>query len=74
MCKKKHPLRIVVAAPIASQQMENELAMVVDDVVILEKPVYYYAVGQGYRHFYNLSDEETIAFLDAWDDRLRTAS
>jgi putative phosphoribosyl transferase len=74
MCKKRHPLKIVVAAPIASQRIENELETLVNDVIILEKPIYYYAVGQGYRHFYNLSDEDTIAFLDLWDNRLKTAS
>ncbi|MFZ6014341.1 MAG: phosphoribosyltransferase family protein, partial [Bacteroidota bacterium] len=74
MCKKKQPSKLVVAAPIASQQMEFELRKLVDDVLILEKPTSFYAVGQGYRHFENLSDEETMAFVDAWELRLKNAS
>lgn len=49
--------------------MDGELRTVVDNVVILEKPDDFYAVGQGYEDFENLSDEETIAFVQAWEKR-----
>jgi putative phosphoribosyl transferase len=69
MCKKRDALKIVAAAPISSPQMANELRTLVDDVVILEKPDDYYAVSQGYEDFENLSDEETIAFIQSWEKR-----
>jgi len=75
LCRKRRPAKIIVAAPVASQRMENILKKQVDGVVILEKPVQFYAVGQGYRHFENLSDEQTTAFIQAWEnDRLQNAS
>lgn len=74
MCRKQKPLKLVVAAPIASRRMEYELRKIADEVTILEKPTFFHAVGQGYRHFENLSDSETIAFVDAWENRLKNAS
>lgn len=67
MCKKKGPAKLVVAAPVAGNEMENKLRKMVDDVVILEVPDYYYAVSQAYETFYNLSDEEVLDFMDQWE-------
>jgi putative phosphoribosyl transferase len=66
LCKNMGASRIVVAAPISGRSMEAVLRRKADEVVILEKPLLYQAVSQGYRRFYNLTDEETIAFLDQW--------
>lgn len=74
LCKKKQAEKIVVGAPIASERTAYELQKIVNDVVILEKPRDYYAVGQGYRYFEDLTDEETIAFVDSWENRLKHAS
>jgi len=71
MCHKKKPAKIIVGAPIASENLEVELKKIVDDVVILEKPSDYHAVGQGYVDFQNLTDDETTAFVNAWDNRLK---
>ena len=67
LCKKQHPSKIIVAAPISSRRMESDLFEIVDDVVILEKPPNFFAVSQGYRHFENLTDEQTVAFIDSWE-------
>ncbi|GCC50362.1 phosphoribosyltransferase [Chryseotalea sanaruensis] len=69
MCKKQNPLKIIVAAAVASQSMEAEISKLVDEVIILEKPFSFYAVGQGYKHFQNMSDEETLSYIDAWESR-----
>lgn len=74
MCRKRHPSKIIIGAPVASAQMEHALRKLVDEVVILEKPSPFYAVGQGYRNFTNLTDAQTIAFVNAWKNRLETAS
>lgn len=71
LCKKRIPAKIIVAAPIAGERMEGILKEMVDEVVILETPPFYHAVSQGYENFYNLSDEEALAFIDKWQkDRL----
>jgi predicted phosphoribosyltransferase len=67
LCKKMKPRKIVVAAPISGKRMEGLLLKKVDDVVILEKPPLYDAVSQGYEDFYNLTDEEALAFMDKWN-------
>lgn len=74
-CRKMTVGKIIVAAPIAGQRIEYILRKMVDEVIILEKPEFFYAVGQGYRDFDDLSDEETVAFVDNWElERLKKAS
>ena len=57
----------MVAAPVASESKETELLNEADEVVILEKPGLFFAVSQGYETFYNLTDEEALAFLEKWE-------
>ena len=67
LCKKSKSGKIVVAAPIASRQINNILSNEVDDVIILEMPSFYTSVSQGYEDFYNLTDHEALAFVDKWE-------
>lgn len=67
LCKKNKAGKIIVAAPIAGKRMERILPQMADDVVILETPTFYSAVSQGYQDFYNLTDEEALAFMDKWE-------
>ena len=68
VCKNKKAGKIVVAAPISGHEMLETLSEKVDDVVILETPFDYHAVSQGYDHFYNLTDEEALEFLEKWKE------
>lgn len=67
LCKKNEVAKIMVASPIAGKRMETILRSKVDDFVILEIPPFYSAVSQGYEDFYNLTDEEALAFMDKWE-------
>ena len=67
LCKRRMALKIVVAAPIASEGMREILQAMVDEVVILEIPPFFSAVSQGYKHFNNLSDEEALSFIETWE-------
>lgn len=67
LCQNQKAGKIVVAAPISGYEMLETLEEKVDDVVILETPFDYHAVSQGYDHFYNLTDEEALEFLEKWD-------
>jgi len=67
LCRKKKAGKIIVAVPIAGQRMDYHLRKLVDDVVILGIPDFFYAVSQGYEHFDNLTDEEAISFIDKWE-------
>ena len=68
MCRNKQAAKIIVAAPVSSQKMEEILRQMADEVVILEKPDHFQAVSQVYHSFGNLTDEETVAFMEKWQE------
>jgi len=55
--------RIVVAVPVASAEARDRIAEVADEVVCLETPVFFSAVGQWYRDFGQTSDAEVSELL-----------
>jgi predicted phosphoribosyltransferase len=55
---------VVVAAPVGSQQAASRLAGPADEVVCLETPRSFWAVGQWYVDFSQTSDEEVIELLE----------
>ena len=55
--------RIVAAAPVASAQAVRALEAVADAVVVPAVPAEFFAVGQFYARFEQLSDEEVVAML-----------
>jgi predicted phosphoribosyltransferase len=63
LCKNKKAGKIVVASPVAGPSTAAELARIVDDVVVLEKPAFFQAVAQAYANWYDVCDEEVIRIL-----------
>ena len=59
-----------MAAPIAGPGMNLKLRELADDVVLLHTPTLFYAVGQGYESFDNLTDEQTFSFIERWEHDL----
>ena len=57
--------RVVLAAPVGARQSIDELRRVADEVVCLEAPEPFYAVGQWYTDFSQTSDEQVEALLRA---------
>jgi putative phosphoribosyl transferase len=66
-----HPRRIVFAAPVCSLEGAKALRRVADDVVCLETPPDFRAVGLAYRDFSQTSDAEVIGCLRAADQERR---
>lgn len=64
LCKNKKARKIIVASPVAGKSTAAKLARIVDDVVILEKPVFFRAVAQVYENWYDVSDEEVIQIYE----------
>ena len=60
-----HPLRVVVAAPVASPDALDQVAQLADEVVCLSAPAAFIAVGQYYTSFPQLGDEDVRAILAA---------
>lgn len=63
--------RVVLAAPVASDQAVSFLRPDVDDLVILSVPSQFYAVGAHYRNFDQVTDEEVVRALRQADANIR---
>ena len=57
------PSSIVVAVPVAPPDSINELKLVADEVVVVLQPRDFFALGQFYSDFTQVSDEETKEIL-----------
>lgn len=62
-CRQQSAGRVVVAVPVGPPDLEQRLGWEVDDVVVLERPDPYLAVGQAYVRFEQVSDEQVLACL-----------
>ncbi|MGO8767259.1 phosphoribosyltransferase family protein [Mycobacterium sp.] len=56
--------RVVLAVPISGRDVFALFSGYADEVISLQAPAFFYAVGQGYRNFTQTSDEEVAALLD----------
>ncbi len=63
MVKKQNPKKIVIATPVASKRSIEYFSKLVDEVVVLESPLNFYAVAQVYLNWYDVSDEEVLELL-----------
>ena len=55
--------RVVFAAPVGPPAARNHLEPEADEVVLLEEPYGFLAVGEWYRDFDQVSDDEVVAML-----------
>jgi putative phosphoribosyl transferase len=62
--RRRAPARLVIAVPVAPPDTLNRLRQEADEIVCLDTPADFSAVGQFYRAFPQLRDEEVIALLD----------
>ncbi len=63
--REKEVTRLVLALPVAPADTYQLLLEEVDELVCLEMPDVFYAVGQFYQDFRQLSDEEVINIMTA---------
>jgi putative phosphoribosyl transferase len=61
--KELGPARVVIAVPVAPASSVEELKTVADDVVVVETPEPFFAVGQWYVDFGAITDEEVRGLL-----------
>jgi predicted phosphoribosyltransferase len=69
--RARHPARLVCAVPVAPPETLERIRPYADEVVCLEAPQDFMAVGQFYRDFQQVEDEEVVAVLG---ERLRAAA
>lgn len=61
--RAKKPARLICAIPVAPPDTLAKVADLADEVVCLEAPPFFRAVGQFYRHFPQVDDDEVIEIL-----------
>ena len=61
--RRRHPARLIAAAPVASREAVAMLRRECDEVVCLSAPRRFGSVGSFYRRFGQVSDEEVAALL-----------
>ncbi len=71
--REVNPRKIVVAVPVASQEAVELLSQHVDDLVVLDVPEYFGAVGNFYEEFSQLTEDEVIHLLTMKDSTRKTA-
>jgi predicted phosphoribosyltransferase len=61
--RQKKPARLICAVPVAPPETVAQVRELADEVVCLETPTWFQAVGQFYRDFPQVEDEEVMALL-----------
>jgi predicted phosphoribosyltransferase len=61
--RARHPARLVCAVPVASPESLEKVRPHADEVVCLDTPAWFHAVGQFYRTFGQVEDREVVAAL-----------
>jgi predicted phosphoribosyltransferase len=68
-CRNKQAAKIVVASPVTGPATARQLANLVDELVILEKPSFFRAVADIYENWYDVPDAEVIRLMEKWHSR-----
>jgi predicted phosphoribosyltransferase len=67
--RARGPRRLICAAPVASPEAVDKVRAYADEVVCLQTPEFFDAVGRFYQSFPQVSDEEVIALLRSDGDQ-----
>ena len=65
LCRNFLAKKIVVAVPVAGKNT-REIEPMVDELIVLEKPIFFQAVAQVYRNWHDVSDEEVLTLMKEW--------
>jgi len=61
--RARKPARLIAAAAVASRETLRKIASEADDTICLEAPARFYAVGQFFEDFSQVSDEQVVAIM-----------
>ena len=61
--RARNPAKLICAVPVAPPDTLKRVAAMADEVICLEAPEYFQAVGQFYRNFSQVEDDDVIEIL-----------
>jgi len=61
--KTQKAKKIIIAVPVAPQSFLKDIASNVDEIICIEIPKYFIAVGMAYKNFAQTEDEEVISLM-----------
>jgi predicted phosphoribosyltransferase len=70
--RSKHPQKLIAAVPVAPPDTLRKVEKLADEVVCLEAPEYFMAVGQFYLEFPQVGDDEVVRLLRTAPRRSRS--
>ncbi len=62
--RRRGPKRIILAVPVAPEETVDDLSEIVDDVICLETPAPFYAIGCHYLDFRQMTDDDVVRILE----------
>lgn len=62
--RQRAPARLVLATPVSSRDAAATLARECDELVCLEQPEWFHAIGEWYQDFRQLTDAEVLLWLE----------
>ncbi len=62
--RRWRPGRLVLAVPVCARETAARIANVADEVVCVEAPAHFYAVGEWYEDFSQTTDQEVLNLLE----------
>lgn len=68
--RRAEPRQCVLAVPVASPRALEELAPMVDRLICPHSPEFFYAVGQFYSRFTQVTDEDVIEMLKDFNEQV----
>ena len=68
-CKNNKARKIIVASPVAGSETVREISRLVDEIVVLDEPLFFQAVAQVYVNWHDVPDGEVIQIMNAWQKR-----
>ena len=62
--RRKTPKRLILAVPVAPEETLERLRDEVDEIICLETPVPFRAIGHHYRDFHQVPDDEVVRLMN----------
>jgi putative phosphoribosyl transferase len=62
--RRRGVLRVILAVPVAPREQQTALSDVADELVVLDTPHWFLAIGDSYLDFSQTSDDEVISLLE----------